>query len=208
MPMGQLSGQWEPIETSGKLFPDGSAIDRLRENRLVLWQHKEHTIGLLVTYKGSTYAAARLDTALEELLRLPDRTEDCGTVGDLITGLSGRIASHVPLDESAKVLLASFILCTWVVDCLPSAPVLNLWGPAGTENPLLDLLSCVCRRPLRLTEPSVRHQQPAEFQRHCCYLLQRLAPQHGLEEFCFHNSFATISTKRILIIVMPGKIMA
>jgi len=52
------------------------------------------------------------------------------------------------------------------------------------------------------------HQQPAEFQRHHCDLLQRLAPKRGLEEFCFHNSFATISTKRILMIVMPGKIMA
>ena len=52
------------------------------------------------------------------------------------------------------------------------------------------------------------HKQPAEFQRHHRNLLQRLTPKHGLKEVCFHTNFAAISTKRILTIVMPGKIMA
>ncbi len=69
--------------------------------------------------------------------------------------VSEGIAEYAPLDENTIVLLASFVLSTWAVECLASAPVLNLWGPAGTENPLIDLLSCFCRRPLRLAEPSL-----------------------------------------------------
>src|SRR5271157_5145215 len=100
----------------GELFPDGSAIDRLRRNRLVLWHQGVERIESSLIYKGKTYDAAPLGADFEELLRLPDRTQDFGSIGDLITGLSERIATYVSLDETTKLLLASFVLSTWVVE--------------------------------------------------------------------------------------------
>ncbi|MGA9134962.1 MAG: hypothetical protein WB384_23405 [Candidatus Sulfotelmatobacter sp.] len=151
-----MPGQSEPILTLGELFPDGGAIDRLCEDRLILRDQKGEEIGVSLRYNGKTYEPAALPSDLKELLRLPDRTEDFGSIEDLITKLSERIATYVSPDETTELLLASFVLSSWVVESLPVAPVLNLWGPAGTENSLLDLLSCLCRRSLRLTEPSVR----------------------------------------------------
>lgn len=156
MLMDQPLGQWPPTETLGKLFPDGSAIEALRGTRLILWRpNSDARVDILVECNGSSYAAARLHPDLEDVLQLPDRTEDFGCIDQLITRISERIAKYAPVNENTMVLLASFVLSSWAVECLPSAPVLNLWGPVGTENPLIDLLSCLCRRSLRLAEPSL-----------------------------------------------------
>ena len=154
-PLEALS-QSKEILTLGELFPDGSAIDRLRQNRLVLWHKGNELAHATVECNGSIYAAAPLDAKLEELLRLPDRTEDFGTTDSLTADVSQLIRRYAVLDDAAALLVTSFVVSTWVVDCLPSAPCLNVWGLAGTETVLVDLLSCLCRHPLRLAEPSVR----------------------------------------------------
>jgi hypothetical protein len=92
---------------------------------------------------------------LEEALQLPSKTEDFGTIENLIADISKLVNSYVALDEPTTLLVASFILSTWTIDCLPNAPCLNLWGPLGTQTTLVHLLACLCRRPLRLFEPSV-----------------------------------------------------
>jgi hypothetical protein len=148
--------QSKEILTLGELFPDGSAIDRLRQNLLVWWREGDERIQATVDYNNRTYTAASLDSKLEEVLRLPVRTEDFGTADSLTAELSQLITRYAALYDTAALLVASFIVSTWVVDCLPSAPRLNLWGPVGTELTLVDLLSCLCRHPLRLVEPSIR----------------------------------------------------
>jgi hypothetical protein len=147
--------QSKEILTLGELFPDGSAIDRLRQNLLVWWREGDERIQATVDYNNRTYTAASLDSKLEEVLRLPVRTEDFGTADSLTAELSQLITRYAALYDTAALLVASFIVSTWVVDCLPSAPCLNVWGPAGTETTLVDLLSCLCRHPLRVVEPSI-----------------------------------------------------
>ncbi|MGA8213428.1 MAG: hypothetical protein WB799_07525 [Candidatus Sulfotelmatobacter sp.] len=154
-PLGAAS-QSKEVLTLGELFPDGSAIDRLRQNLLVLWHKGNERIQATVECNGRIYTAATLDSKLEEVLRLPARTEDFGTTDSLTADVSQLIRRYAVLDDAAALLVTSFIVSTWVVDCLPSAPCLNVWGPAGTETILVDLLSCLCRHPLRVAEPSVR----------------------------------------------------
>jgi hypothetical protein len=148
--------QANEIPTLGELFPDGTAIDRLRHNKLVLWREGREEIAPSHRYNGNSYVAAALDPKLEELLRLPAATQDFGSVESLIADLSRLISSSVELDEEAAWLIASFILSTWVADCPPSSPCLNVWGPSGSETALVELLSLVCRQPLRVAEPSIR----------------------------------------------------
>jgi len=148
--------QANEIPTLGELFPDGTAIDRLRHNKLVLWREGREEIAPSHRHNGNSYMAAALDSKLEELLRLPAATQDFGTVESLIADLSHLISSSVELDQEAGWLVASFILSTWVADCLPSSPCLNIWGPSGSDTVLVELLSAVCRQPLRVAEPSVQ----------------------------------------------------
>jgi hypothetical protein len=144
------------IPSLGELFPDGTALDRLRHNQLVLWREGREEIAPSHRYHGNSYVVAALDPKLEELLRLPAATQDFGSVESLIADLSQLISSSVELDEEAVWLVASFILSTWVADCLPSSPCLNVWGPTGSETALVELLASVCRQPLRVAEPSIR----------------------------------------------------
>ncbi len=124
----------EKISTLGELFPDGSAIDRLRQNLLVLWHKGKEQIRATVECNGSTYAAATLDSKLEEVLRLPARTDDFGTTDSLTADVLQLIKRYSVLDDAAALLVTSFIVSTWVVDCLPSAPCLNVWGAGGRRD--------------------------------------------------------------------------
>jgi hypothetical protein len=148
--------QANEIPTLGELFPDGTALDRLRNNQLVLWREGREEFASSHSYNGNSYVAAALDPKLEELLRLPAGTQDFGSVESLLADLSHLIGSFVELDKDAAWLVASYILSTWVADCVPSSPCLNVWGPSGSETALVELLSSVCRQPLRVAEPSIR----------------------------------------------------
>jgi hypothetical protein len=137
-------GPSKEVFTLGELFPDGSAIERLRQNLLVLWSEGKEQIQPAVEYGGHVYTAAKLDPQLEEALRLPNKTEDFGSIEDLIADISKLVNCYVALDEPTTMLLASFIVSTWMIDCLPNAPCLNLWGPIGTQTTLVHLLrACV-----------------------------------------------------------------
>ncbi len=144
------------IFTLGKLFPDGSAIERLRDGQLVLWQNGEEVIARSLSCHGRLYTAALLDPKLEEFLVLPVGTADFGGLEDLVADLCLAITTKVGLEEESALLVASYILSTWVVDCLPRTVCLNLWGPVGNDTTLIELLSCVCRRPLRFADLTVR----------------------------------------------------
>jgi len=148
--------QSNDIPTLGELFPDGTALDRLRNNQLVLWREGRDEIAFSHRYQGNSYVAAALDPKLEELLRLPAGTQDFGSVESLIADLSHLIGSFVELDKEAVWLAATYILSTWAADCLPSSPCLNVWGPSGSETALVELLSSLCRQPIRVAEPSIR----------------------------------------------------
>jgi hypothetical protein len=152
----QTLDQSKEVFTLGELFPDGSAIECIRQNLLVLWSEGKEQIRPMVEYGGHVYAAAKLDSKLEQALQLPDKTEDFASIEDLIADISKLINGYVALDEPTTLLVASFVLSTWMIDCLPNAPCLNLWGAVGTQTTLVRLLACLCRRPLRLLEPSVR----------------------------------------------------
>lgn len=146
--------QSDQIFTLGELFVDG-AIDRLRGDLLVLWHEDRQQIGTTVTYKGRIYAPANLDPRLEQLLRLPAEVEDYGSIEHLVADLR-KEAARYGLDGNAALLAAVSIMGTWVAESLPGPLVINATGPAGTDTALLELMACLCRRAMRLAEPSVR----------------------------------------------------
>ena len=71
MPPVETLDQSNEMPTLGELFPDGTALDRLRNNQLVLWREGQEEIASGHRYNGNYYMAAALDPKLEELLRLP-----------------------------------------------------------------------------------------------------------------------------------------
>lgn len=144
--------QSRSLYTCGALFPDGTVIELLSDGRLALWQHGEGTIATQVQCQGSTFNAMPLDPTLEKILQLPTAIGNAEAPDSLVGELSAVIRAHSEVDEEQGQLIAGFVLSTWLVDCLPSALCLNLWGPAATARDLVDLVCGLCRHPLPLNE--------------------------------------------------------
>src|SRR5579872_2343449 len=64
----------EPLPTLDELFADGSAIDLLRNQQLVLRSQSKEEINLRLLHQGQSYVPALLDGRLEDLLHLPAAT--------------------------------------------------------------------------------------------------------------------------------------
>ena len=148
---GEQSSQ---IITTAELFPDGAAIEQLRGNQLLLWQGGQQQVASTVEYCGRSYAPATLGPHLEQALRLPTNTEECGSTDQLVADLRQELTA-VGLDKDASLEVAIGIVANWVAGSVPGPLVINFWGAAGSETALLDLMGCVCRRPLRLAQPPV-----------------------------------------------------
>lgn len=151
-----MSSALNDIATAGMLFPD-AAIDQIRGNHFVLWHEGRAQLVSAASYGGRNYIPAALSPSLEHVLHLPAGIEDFGSLEDLIGDLSkGVTACDVGLDQHATLLVATGIAATWVAECVPCKLVINLWGDVGVESTLLDFMGCVCRRALRLVEPTLR----------------------------------------------------
>jgi len=145
----------ESILTNGQVFPNGCIVDRLSDDRLVLWEGGSAIPGQDVEYQGHTYRPMPLDPNLERTLLLPRDVEPRASIGALVDNMSDCLQSYVGLEARWAFLVSLFALSTWVADCLPRVPWLVVAGAPEIENLLAEILSCVVRRPLRLAEASI-----------------------------------------------------
>ncbi len=148
-----------PRISTGERFPDGSVIEMIagspgsEKPRLLHWNGSAATVGSCVEHGGRVYEAPALDPLLQQAMRLPVGSGPYSSARDLFAQVRDLPARYLGLPESESGLFACFVFSTWLSDGLPSAPTLTIFGTraeGGIE--LLRLLSCVCRRPLLLTE--------------------------------------------------------
>ena len=152
----------------------------MRNHELLVFEDGHHQVSPIVSYGDTTYAAVTLGEELQKALRMPRGEEDFGTVGKLISAVADLLVSY-EVGRTTAWVLANYVLTTWVADCLSGVPVLNLWGPLGSESTLLALLCCLCRRPLRMPAPSLRElaNLPVDL---CPTLVLRNPTQRALAE--------------------------
>ena len=146
------------VYTAGELFADGSAIDLLSGGRLVVWQHglESAPIAPELQLNFITYRPIGLGESTRRLLRLPSTVADADSLKDLVPDLINVIRNYSSLNGGEALLVAAFVLATWVGESLPSTPCLNLWGFPGEQTGLVALLECLCRRAINIVDPSVR----------------------------------------------------
>lgn len=142
------------VPTFGERFPDGAMIERLANGQLVYWDGVRALIQPAVEHGGRLYVAAPLSPELEEALVQPTHIEDHVSTESLLTDLRNEIRTNTGLGESASQLLAIFFMATWVGDCLPEVPSLNVSSSAGGYLIIADLASVFCHRAIRVIESS------------------------------------------------------
>jgi hypothetical protein len=142
----------EDLATFGKVFPDGAFLELVRTGasmrpRLLLRDGPQETVGDVIEYRGQRYEPRAIDDTILHELKLPARVGTSGPVREFLPEICKLIDRFVRLPEKSMALVGRFILATWVVDALQTAPRMLIEGPdTARARQLMQLLHCCCRR--------------------------------------------------------------
>lgn len=143
------------IMTAGALFSTGPALEQIAGGRLLFWQQSQARIATTITLLNRTFVPVSLDPNLEAMMQFSDGTLEFQAPEELLSELSGCFEKGANLESSSARLIASFVVSTWVPEALPARPILNLWGPRGSEDTLWRMLLSLVRHPLQLADCSL-----------------------------------------------------
>ena len=151
-----------PTPTAGEVFADNTMIEPIRNSsntealKLLCWDGRKSTIGSRVRHDGRVFKPATIDPTILRALRLPTNSASHGSPRQLLTALSATVQRYCGLAENFAMLAGHFVLASWLIGGIPTAPRLSILGPdalGGTQ--LLQLLHCLCRRSLMLVQVDV-----------------------------------------------------
>jgi hypothetical protein len=150
------SSSAEPVRTDSEIFPDGCAIEFVREpgtgkGTLLAFNGQRHEISRRIEMHGEIFEALEVHDSILRAVMLAESCTSYGTTADLFASVSEIIARVAP--ESSVTGLASFIFCTWFPELMSSAPL--VWiivPPLASCTALAQILCKLARRGLRLAE--------------------------------------------------------
>jgi|SRR5579859_2712934 len=146
------------VPTTSEVFSDGTAIELVSSTsqrmtpKLLLWKKTGATTAAQVKYRGRIYESPELSSDFYRAIRLPAGCSDYRSVRALFKEMVSTFDQHLQLSNGDSKLLTSFAISTWLADRLPVAPNVVMSGDQRLGVEVLKLLSCLCRRPLLLTE--------------------------------------------------------
>jgi hypothetical protein len=143
------------IEIYGAIFPNlllEAVVDleHPEQLRLQTWNGQRGTTAPRVSYQGRTYIAGPNNVGLVQAVRFPPRSRPFRSFATLVSSMSEVFWRYANPSPEAISILDAFSLGSWVSDCLPLAPVLDLVGPESEVSLVLRLLGCTCRHSLLL----------------------------------------------------------
>jgi hypothetical protein len=96
----------------------------------------------------------RLRSGMAAAVQLPSATlTPCGTPREVLGDLAATVARYFNLPDDAVLLIAHYVLATWMCDELQFLPYLWVCGSfASGKTRLLRLLQCLCRRAIVLSD--------------------------------------------------------
>lgn len=147
-----------PICTAGRLFPDGAAIELVRDVdtdrlTLLLFDEGKWHVARRIETRGRVFEPLDVDPSIPRALTLPTRCRPYGSTRELFAEVSGLISRVTRLSESIVTQIAFILFATWLVDWLPTAPCLWIVAPpTAASGALLQLLGLLCRRALFVAE--------------------------------------------------------
>jgi hypothetical protein len=143
----------------GDVLEDGRHMELVRDPlhperlKLISWDGTRAAVESKIVVNGRCYVPPEIDPAVLGRLRLPSHAQAYGTTRELFHTIRGLILKYSSLPANHAFLLTCFVLSTHFVDCVDIAPCVLLlgWAPAEALG-VLQVLSWVCRHPVRLTD--------------------------------------------------------
>jgi hypothetical protein len=125
--------------------------DRENPDRLAFleWKNGVATLHPQIEQRGKIFVPPDPTSRSFPMLSLATNLAPFGKASALLAEIQSTISKFVELHRDQLLIIACFILMTWVSDCLEMAPYLWVVGPFGSaKTTLLKLCSCMCRRGL------------------------------------------------------------
>src|ERR1700733_13673845 len=120
------------IKTTSALFPDGGAIELVRdavsgELQLLAFDGKDYHVGQQVEHAGRQFALPDVSPSISQAMTLPS---GCGSRSST-TNLFGsiyKVFADMEVPKGAALSATYFSLASWFPDVLPVAPCLSITG--------------------------------------------------------------------------------
>ncbi len=156
-----LRDQCRPIQTIGQFLPAGESIELIRDAEtgrlnLQFFDREKSKFAPRVEYAGREYVPPEVHFSILQAMTLPAKGTTFGSARQLLDDISRTVVRYTSLSDHLAKAVARFVLATWVVDAIAIAPWLRIVGPdtiAGGQ--LVQILACLCRHALPLTDVSV-----------------------------------------------------
>jgi hypothetical protein len=145
------------IPTAGEIFPDGAAIELLRNAadkehlNLIICRNGILDIKSEIRYANRVYVPMPIDPSVANAVRFPTRVAPSESTRKLFTAVHALLASHLGQLDPCVTAIVFAIFASWLSPVLPMAPILSIFAPTGSPKKLvLLLLKMLCRHPLCL----------------------------------------------------------
>jgi hypothetical protein len=145
------------VQTVGEILSDGTVLELTRDpanpervNLVTLLDGVLQTKSEIL-HQGRIYVPAPVDKGVLRALRLPTRVAPPEATRELFDDVHNLLCGRLGQLETTTTKLVFAIFASWCFQVLPLAPIMWIFAPSGSpKNALMQLLSCLCRRPLRL----------------------------------------------------------
>jgi hypothetical protein len=146
-----------PIPTAGEIFHDGTAIELVRDpsgsEKFTLVRCYDDLLETNheVLRDNRIFVPIAMTPSVARAIRFPTRVALPESVNKLFMDVHALLQSHLGQLDGCTTAIVFAIFASWLSPVLPMAPVFSIFAPVGSPKDLvLQMLSMLCRRPLRL----------------------------------------------------------
>jgi hypothetical protein len=144
------------FQTAGEILPNGGCFELLAgpttgELRLLLTTNEGRWAGPRIEHLGVVYSPLALESGLFRAIRLPNKLINYVSTKKLFTEVC-QVFVERGFSEEVATIGTYFVFASWFPDCLPEAPCLLIVGPRPEASLFFQVLGCLTRRPLQLSE--------------------------------------------------------
>jgi hypothetical protein len=116
------------------LFPEGTAIELIRESEtgravLLAFDGKNHHVGHRTRIRGRVFEPVNVPESILGALALPTERAPYGSTRKLFTEISDLISRVTRLPKDIVVPFPYIVMATWLIERLPSAPLIWVTVP-------------------------------------------------------------------------------
>jgi hypothetical protein len=150
----------ECVSTFGEKFPNGETIELIKASaaeppKLHFFDGKCAKINSEMTFAKRVFRPAILSQSIQQIVKLPEKYIEFGTTIKLFAEIQQFFAGN-GVEPAIALAAVYFSFASWFADVAPAAPCLLITGPRLEAELLLQLLACVVRRPLPISELNQR----------------------------------------------------